>query len=113
MEAVGVALDRLEEPGRWVVEAAQHSAGGDRRFIAGDDLLQRLGRGARCDGVRSDEGVRVAVADDLKVEVVGMPAAGQHRVQLLPGLLPGHQAVHRVGGDALRGVNSGGVTESG
>ena len=46
VEAVGVALDRLEEPGRWVVEFAQHGAGGDRRFIAGEDLLQRLGRRA-------------------------------------------------------------------
>ena len=47
VEAVGVALNSLEEPGRWVVELAQHSAGGDGRFIAGEDLLQRLGRRAR------------------------------------------------------------------
>jgi hypothetical protein len=47
VEAVGVALDRLEEPGRWLVEFVQHCAGGDRRFVAGEDLLQRLGRGAR------------------------------------------------------------------
>ena len=31
----------------------------------------------------------VAVADDLEVEVVGVPAAGEHGVQLLPGFLPG------------------------
>ena len=47
VEAVGVALDRLEEPGRWAVELAQQGAGGDGRFIAGNDLLQRLGRRAR------------------------------------------------------------------
>ena len=47
MEAVGVALHRLEEPGRRVVELAQHGAGGDRRFIPGDDQLQRLGRRTR------------------------------------------------------------------
>jgi hypothetical protein len=47
VEAVGVALDRLEQPGRWIVELAQHGAGGDRRFIAAEDLLQRLGRCAR------------------------------------------------------------------
>jgi hypothetical protein len=47
VEAVGVALDRLEKPGRWVVELAQQGAGGDGRFIAGEDLLQRLGRCAR------------------------------------------------------------------
>jgi hypothetical protein len=48
MEAVGVALDRLKEPGRWVVELPEHGAGGEReresRFIAGEDLLQRLSR---------------------------------------------------------------------
>jgi hypothetical protein len=47
VEAVGVALDRREEPGCGVVALAQHGVGGDRRFIAGDDLLQRLGRRAR------------------------------------------------------------------
>ena len=47
MEAVGVALDRLEEPGRWIIELAQHGAGGYGRFVAGKDLLQRLGRHAR------------------------------------------------------------------
>jgi hypothetical protein len=46
MEAVGVALDRLKEPGRWVVELPEHGAGGERRFIAGKDLLQHLGRSA-------------------------------------------------------------------
>ena len=72
-----------------------------------------LGRGAGCDGVGSDEGVRVAVADDLQVEVIRDPAAGEHRVQLLPGFLSGDQAVHGVGGDALGGVNGGGVAETG
>jgi hypothetical protein len=57
--------------------------------------------------------VRVAVADDLKVEVVGVPAAGEHRVQLLPGLLPGQHTVHGVGGDTLGGMDGGGVTETG
>ena len=55
----------------------------------------------------------VAVADDLQVEVVGAAAAGQHGVQLLPGLLPGQQAVHRVGGDALCGMNGGGIAQAG
>ena len=57
--------------------------------------------------------MRVAVADDLEVEVVGVPAAGEHGVQLLPGLLPGQQAVHGVGGDALGGVDGGGIAETG
>ena len=68
-------------------------------------------RGATCLG--ADDGVRVAVADDLQVEVVGDPAAGEHGVQLLAGLLPGGQAVHGVGGDALGGVDGGGITEAG
>jgi hypothetical protein len=40
VEAVGVALDGLEKPDRWVVELAQHGAGGDGRFVAGEDLLK-------------------------------------------------------------------------
>ena len=67
----------------------------------------------RGDGLGSDEAVRVAVADDLEVEVVGVPAAGEHGVQLLPRLLPGQQAVHGVGGDALGGVDGGGIAETG
>jgi hypothetical protein len=47
VEAVGVALDRLEKPGCWIVELVQHGAGRDGRFIAGEDLLQRLGRRVR------------------------------------------------------------------
>jgi hypothetical protein len=43
--------------------------------------------GVRSEMLGSDEGVGIAVADDLKVEVVGMPAATEHGVQLLPGLL--------------------------
>src|SRR5215213_2492119 len=78
VEAVGVALDRLEEPGRWIVELAEQCAGRDRRLIAGKDLLQRLGRRARGNGLGSNEGVGVAVADDLEVDVVDVPAAGQH-----------------------------------
>ncbi len=45
MEAVGVALDRLEKP--CVVELSQHSTGGDQRFIADEHLLQHLGRRTR------------------------------------------------------------------
>ena len=55
----------------------------------------------------------VAVADDLEVEVVGVPAAGEHRVQLLPGLLPRCEAVRRVGGDALGRMDGGGIAETG
>jgi hypothetical protein len=57
--------------------------------------------------------VRVAVADDLKVEMVSGSSAGEHGVQLLSGLLPGDQAVHGVGGDALGGMDGGGIAETG
>jgi hypothetical protein len=57
--------------------------------------------------------VGVAVADHLEVEVVGVPATAEHRIELLPGLLPGHQAMHGVGGDALGGMDGGGVAETG
>ena len=60
---------------------------------------------------RAGSRVRVSVADHRKVDVVGGAAAGQHGVELLPGLLTGHDAMHGVGGDTLRGVHGGGVTE--
>ena len=48
VEAVGVALNRLEQPGRWVVELAQQTAGRDgSSSSSGNDLLQDLGRRAR------------------------------------------------------------------
>jgi hypothetical protein len=57
--------------------------------------------------------VGITVADALEVEVVGVPAAGEHRVQLLPGLLSSSEAVHRVGGDTLGGMDGGGIAETG
>jgi hypothetical protein len=113
VEGVGVTLDRLKQPRRCVIELAPQCASRDRHLVAGKDLLQSLGRGGWGNHLRSDEGAPVAVADDLNVEVVGLPSAGEHRVQLLPGLSPSHQAVRGVGGDALSTVNGGGVTESG
>jgi hypothetical protein len=53
VEAVAVALDRLEKPGRWVVELAQQGAGGDGRYIAGEDLLQRFGQAGQRTATRS------------------------------------------------------------
>ena len=57
--------------------------------------------------------MRVAVTAHLQVEVIRGPAAGEHRVQLLPGFLSGDQAVHGVRGDALGGVDGCGVAEPG
>ena len=77
MEAIGVALHSVEEAGGWVVELPKQAAGGDRRVVARQDLLQSLGRGGRGNGLGSDEAVGITVADDLEVEVVGVPAAGR------------------------------------
>jgi hypothetical protein len=57
--------------------------------------------------------VRVAVTNDLQIEVIRGSAAGEHRGQLLPGFLSGDQAVRGVGGGALGGVNGGGVAQTG
>jgi hypothetical protein len=65
VETVGVALDRLEKPRRWIVELPQDGAGGDGRVVACQDLLQRLGRNARGNRLGLDEAVGVSVADDF------------------------------------------------
>ena len=57
--------------------------------------------------------MRIAVADDLQVDVISGPAAGEHGVQLLAGLLPRGEAVHRVSRHALGGMDGAGVAETG
>ena len=113
VEGVEVAGGGVAEPDGRVVLVAEQGGGGPGGVVAGQDLLEDVGGGGRADRLGPDDAVRVAVADDLQVEVVGDAAAGQHRVQLLPGLLAGGQAVHGVGGDALGGVDGGGVAELG
>jgi hypothetical protein len=110
MEPVCVAPYGVGQPGRSVGAAMWWQS---RCVVASECLSEQLGRGARRDAVGSDEGVWVAVADDLQVEVVGGPAAGEHGVELLARLLVGEQAVHGVGDDALGGVDGGGVAETG
>ncbi len=53
----------------------------------------------------------VTVTDDFKVDVVGMPAASEHRVQLLSGFGAGGDAVEDVGGDSLGAVDAACVAE--
>jgi hypothetical protein len=45
--------------------------------------LQDLGSRAGRDCFGADDGMRVAVADDLQVDVISNATAGEHRVQLL------------------------------
>ncbi len=67
----------------------------------------------RVDRLGADDAVGVAVADDLEVDVVGVPAAGEHRVQLLAAFGAGRQPVHGVHRHALGGVHGGRVPEFG
>ena len=57
VEAVGVALDSGEQPGGRVMEFPQGRRGGGRCVVAGQDLLQGLGRSAGRDGVGADHPV--------------------------------------------------------
>jgi hypothetical protein len=111
LEGVDVLAGGVCEPDGRVMLVALQGGGGQGRIVAGQDPVKQLGRGGRVDRFGPDEAVRVAVSDELQVEVVGDPASGQHGVQLLPGFLSGDQAVHGVGGDPLRGVHGGGVAQ--
>ena len=71
VQSVGVALDRLMQPDRGIAEFAQDRGGGGGGVVAGQDLFEHFGGGAGGDGFGSDDGVRVAVADDLQVQVIG------------------------------------------
>ena len=55
----------VEQPSSRVAPFPQHRGGRGGGVIAGEDLLEHLGRPTRCHGIRSNDGVRVAVADDL------------------------------------------------
>ena len=111
VQGVEVASDGFAEPDGGVLLLSQQGAGRSWTAVAGKDLFEQLGRGGGPYRLGPDEGVRVPVADHRKVDVVGAAAAGHHGVELLAGLLTGHQAMHRVGGHALRGMHSGGVTQ--
>ena len=83
MEPFGVALNGLES-------RAAGSLSPRSSVVAEVGVSSRariccssLGRGAGCDGFGSNDGVRVALADDLQVKMVGRSSAGKHRVQLL------------------------------
>lgn len=110
-EGVAVAGDGLREQVGRVREGAGGGGGGGVVLVAGEDAPQEVGGGRRDDRLGPHEGVGVAVADDFEVDMVGVPAAGQHRVQLLAGLGAGSDAVQDVGGDALGAVDGARVAE--
>jgi hypothetical protein len=65
LKAVGVAPDGVTQPGSRVAVFSQQAGGWGGGVVAGEDLVQDLGRRAGCDRLGSNDGVRVAVADDL------------------------------------------------
>ena len=65
LNAVGVTPGGVKQPSSRVAPFPQHRGGRGGGVIAGEDLLEHLGRPTRCHGIRSNDGVRVAVADDL------------------------------------------------
>ena len=87
VQGVVVAGGGLAEPQGGIVLIGLLGGGGAGGTVAGQDRFKAVGRGSRVDEFGPDHAVRVAVADDLQVEVVGVPAAGRHRVQLLPRLV--------------------------
>ena len=113
VEAVEVAGGGLPEAGGRRGGLATQGGGRAGGVVVGEHPLQQVDRGLRVGHLGVDEAVRVAVADDLEVDVVLGAAAGEHRVELLAGFLAGGEAVHGVGGDALGGVDGGGVAQLG
>ena len=79
-EGVAVAGDGVRESIGRGGEGAGGRGGGGVVLVAGEDAPQEVGGGRRDDRLGPDEGVGVAVADDFEVDVVGVPAAGEHRV---------------------------------
>ena len=80
-------------------------------LVSADDLFEDLdGGGCLDEGAGDRSGVRIRSAD-LEPGVVGGPSAREHGVGELAGLVSGEETVAGVGGDALGGVDGGGVAE--
>src|SRR5829696_9473271 len=77
MKGVDIACGGVCEPDDRFLLLALQGGGGPGRIVADQDLLEQPGRGERVNCLGPDEAVRVAVSDDLQVEVVGDAAAGQ------------------------------------
>src|SRR5215207_4377692 len=83
---------------------------GGGEAAAEQDPAQHVSSGVLTD-VGLEDLVGVAVAADRQVEVVGSPAAADHGVELFAGHQLVDEAVGGVGGNALGGVDGGGVAE--
>ena len=110
-QGVRIPGDCLAEQGCRVLGEASFGVRGGGRLVVGDDAFEEVGRGERVDVLGPDDVVRVAVVDDLQVQVVGGLAAGERGVGDLAGLLAGEQGVAGIGRHALDGVDGRGVSE--
>ena len=110
-EGVEVAVDRGGELQCGVGVVAGDAGGGLGGFVAGEDGFEDVGGGRWGVLFGADDVVYFAVADYLEVEVVAAAAAGDGGLGELAGFLAGEQGVAGVGGDALGGVDGGGVAE--
>ena len=111
-EPVEVLRDGGGELGGGVVGMSLVAAGRQGGLVVGQDVFEDVFGGPGGEGVVVD-GVGQPVAGDGGVEVVGVPAAAGGGVELLAGFVPGDEGVAGVGGDALGGVDRGGVAEFG
>ena len=111
LKRVDVAGGSIAEPNGRVVQVPGATGGRRRSAVASQDRFESVDRGLGMDQFGTDGSVGIAVTDRHQIEMVGLPAAGRHRVQLLSGLVARDESVHDVGGDALGGVDGGGVAE--
>ena len=90
---------------------AQRGGRGDRRAVAAQHLGDPVERGRRDQCLGPDQVVRVAVAGDVEIKVVGELAAGERDVEQVAVFVAGEHDVAGAGGDALGAVDGGGVAE--
>jgi hypothetical protein len=111
MECVDVSTSGFTEPRGWVVLIMLQCGRRPCSVVASQNLFENVGRRGLSNGFRPNKAVRIAVPNSLHIEVVCDLAAGQHGVELLPGLRPGRETVHGGHRDPLRGMHRGGVAQ--
>jgi hypothetical protein len=88
---VNVSAGGIGEPGRGFMLITRQVGRRACNVVARHDLFEQVGWRRLAHRVRPEDAMWFA-SDDLQVEVVRGPAAGQHGVELLTGLLTGGQA---------------------
>ena len=109
-DRVGVPLRGFVEAGGGAGGLRELGGGRGRGAVTADDPVEGVDGGELLVDAGQELFVGVGLFGD-EVDVVLGPAAGEHRVEQLPVLVSGEDAVHDVGGGALGGVDGGGVAE--